>query len=330
MDTKSKEPKSEHEAKYKELRPRYEKLAEEIQYAINKRLEDEDIKVDAVTHRAKTIDSFLEKIERKPYDDPLKEITDLAGVRVVCLYESDLQKVEDIVRTKFEVEDEEDKRDDLGTDKMGYQGKHFVVELGSGYSGDRYEGLHGLRCEIQVRTVLQDAWAIISHHLVYKNEASIPDRLRRDVNNVAAMLEVAQGVFDKVREKRDGYIEEIQQKSDDRSSFLSQPVNFDTLAAYTKWKYTNLEISEFVHGIMIDRLNLSKYQSLQDIDDIVNAASPAVEAFLKAKPSFPNTGTTILLVSFSFLDMNFRKMFGWPSEVLKIFEKYEHLIRTKQ
>lgn len=67
------------------------------------------------------------------------------------MYESDVPKVEKIVRSEFKVNEDIDKRNDLGTDKMGYKGLHFVVELGKGYSGARYDELQGLKCEIQVR-----------------------------------------------------------------------------------------------------------------------------------------------------------------------------------
>ena len=331
MGVKSKENLSEYEAKYRELRPGYEKLAEEIQFAIEKKLKAKDIKVAAVTYRAKVVEKFLEKIERKFYDNPLKEVTDLAGVRVVCLYESDLPKVKEIVRTEFKVNEEIDKREDLGTDKMGYQGKHFVVELGKGYSGARYNELQGLKCEIQVRTVLQDAWAIISHHLVYKNEDSVPEKFRRDLNNVAAMLEVAQMVFDNVRKKRDHYRDELKQKRKlkDSSAFLSQPVNYDTLEAYTKWKFPNLQISKQWHERMVADLNVTKYHSLQDIDDIVEAAAPAVEAYRQQRQDMFKAGTAFLTKSLGFVDKEFRVRHPFAEATLVAFEEFKDLVGAK-
>ncbi len=76
--------------------------------------------------------------------------------------------------------------------------------------------------EIQVRTILQDALAIIDHQLVYMNEGSTPERLRRDLNNVASLLEIAQGIFDTVREKRIAYVNEIQQKKEDPQPSLDR------------------------------------------------------------------------------------------------------------
>jgi ppGpp synthetase/RelA/SpoT-type nucleotidyltranferase len=286
--------------------------------------------VDRVTYRAKTIEKFLEKIDRKRcYDDPLKRITDLAGVRVVCLYDSDLQKIEDIIRTEFKVHYKKDKREYLGIDKMGYQGMHFIVELNKKYYGPRYDDLPGFMCEIQVRTVLHDAWAIISHHLVYKSKASVPEKFRRDLNNVASTLEVAQVVFDNVRDNRDHYTEEIQQKQDNRESFLSQPVDYDTLKAYTKWEYPKFEISKKWHPRMVEDLILSKYHSLQEIDDIVKAAKPAVDAYYQQRPDLFKFGTAFLTKSLGFTDKEFREQHAFGQPTRDAFEKYKHLVRAK-
>ena len=159
------------------------------------------------------------------------------GIRIVCSYELDLEVVSGILKNNFDVHEDIDKLHDLGVDRMGYHGNHYVVTLGSRYSGTRYDGITQLKCEIQVRTILQDAWAIISHQLVYKNEHAIPTRLRRDLNNVASLLEIAQGVFDSVRDKRSSYIEEIQQKEQNPNQFLAQAIDLDTLLAYAEWKF---------------------------------------------------------------------------------------------
>lgn len=181
------------------------------------------------------------------------------------------------------------------------------------------------------QAVLQDAWAIISHHLVYKSEASIPERLIRDVNNVASLLEIAQGVFDNVQEKRDQYIEEIKQKQklEDSSAFLSLPVNYDTLEAYTKWKFPKLQISKQWHERMVADLNVTKYYSLQYIDDIVEAAAPVVEAYHLQSPDFFKSGTDFLTKSLGFIDVDFRKQHPFAQITLDAFEKYKHFVRTK-
>ncbi|MCF7982486.1 MAG: RelA/SpoT domain-containing protein, partial [Pseudomonadales bacterium] len=142
-------------SEYKGIRHFYKKLVEEVKYVLNERLKPSDVRVADISGRAKTPDSLKKKIESKKYKTPLNDITDLAGVRVVCYYESDLAIANEIIRSAFQVHEHIDKNDDLGVDKMGYHGTHFVIPLGSPYSGARYDGSINLSCEIQVRTVLQ-------------------------------------------------------------------------------------------------------------------------------------------------------------------------------
>src|SRR5215213_2751506 len=69
--------------------PDYSQLCTEVAYILEKKLKAEAIETAMVVWRAKTLKSFLEKIERKKYGQPFEEITDFAGVRVVALYISD-------------------------------------------------------------------------------------------------------------------------------------------------------------------------------------------------------------------------------------------------
>src|ERR1700751_1417942 len=77
-------------------RPDYEALCTEVVYILKKRFKQLEIVVADVPSRAKTLKSFLEKIRRKNYEDPLKNIQDFAGIRVVCLYKRDVDRIEAI------------------------------------------------------------------------------------------------------------------------------------------------------------------------------------------------------------------------------------------
>ena len=57
-------------------------------------------------------------------------------------------------------------------------------------------GLHGIKFEIQCRTILQNAWASVSHRLAYKGEASIPEALRKDFHALAGLFYVADKHFE--------------------------------------------------------------------------------------------------------------------------------------
>jgi putative GTP pyrophosphokinase len=209
---------------------------------------------------------------------------------------------------------------------MGYNGKAFVVTLGTRYAGGRYENITDLACEIQVRTILQDAWAIIDHQLIYKNEESTPERLRRDLNNVASLLEIAQGIFDSVKEKRAAYVSEIQQKKEDPPTFLAQPLDFDTVIAYTRWKFPDRGASEKLTQILLRDINLSDYPTLQQLDTVVDRARAAVEAYQKENPDWFKTGTDFLTKSLGFVDPKFRATHGFAARTRGAFDKFQSLV----
>src|SRR5262245_50814191 len=135
------------------IRPDYEQLCTEVKYILRKRIVTRGVETAAGISRAKTLDSFLEKLQRKHYDKPLDEITDLAGVRGICLYKSDLARVAELIRAEFEVHEEVVKLAELGVDQFGYGASHFLVRLGRTSSGARYDDLKHLLCEIQVVAV---------------------------------------------------------------------------------------------------------------------------------------------------------------------------------
>jgi ppGpp synthetase/RelA/SpoT-type nucleotidyltranferase len=312
--------------KYAEMHPKYERLAQEVRRVLETKLAEAGLAPVSVAHRAKDIDSLAAKITRKNYTDPFSETTDLAGVRAVCAYESELASVAKVIEANFKVKERIDKARDLGVDRMGYNGKAFVIVLGDRYAGGVYDAITDLGCEIQVRTILQDAWAIIDHQLVYKNEESTPERLRRDLNNVASLLEIAQGIFDSVKEKRATYITEIQQKKEDPPAFLAQPLDFDTVLAYTKWKFPNHKPSEKLTQILLRDIDLGKYPSLRQLDAVVDLAKPAVDAYQKENPDWFNDGTDFLTKSLGFVDLKFRKKHGFAPRTRAAFEKFQKLV----
>ncbi len=313
---------------FNRFRPFYERLVEEVQYVLREKLRTANIKTATLAGRAKDIDSFRAKVSKKHYSKPLEEITDFAGVRVVCHYEMDAAQIAEIIRSEFTVCEHVDKSLGLGIDKMGYGGAHFIVLLGSRYSGGRYEGISDLKCEIQVRTVLQDAWAMISHQLAYKNEESVPPRLQRDLNNVSALLEIAQRTFDNVRERRAAYVSEIQEKEKDPPQFLAQLVDYETLLAYSRWKYPDLPASDKLNSRLLQDLDQASYPTLAQIDRVVKLAERAVEAYRQENPEWFTHSTDFLTKSLGFVDESFLAKHGFGKRTRDAIARYKHLVKT--
>jgi putative GTP pyrophosphokinase len=248
----------------------YVALCSEVAYILDKATKRSHIQTASVTWRSKSLNSFLEKIQRKDYADPFNEITDRAGVRVVCHYGPDCGVVADIVRSQFEVLESQDKGLALGTDRFGYAAQHFLVRLGKHSTGARYDDLRQLVCEIQVRTVLQDAWAVLEHHLFYKNER-IPTELLRTVNSLAAMLEHVDVGFNNLRGQRDLYLEQVRESRADSERFLLNELTIDTFVEYLKWKFANrpVERSEGQVRRVLADLDRQRFRLLSDLDDTI-------------------------------------------------------------
>jgi hypothetical protein len=136
--------------------------------------------------------------------------------------------VRKIIRDEFTILEELNKFDELGADRFGYGAWHFIVRLGQRTAGARYEDLRELLCEIQVRTVAQDAWAILQHHLVYKQESGVPARIQRQLNALAGQFETADELFDKLRKDREDYLEQVRQSPD----LSTVALDLDTFTEY--------------------------------------------------------------------------------------------------
>jgi ppGpp synthetase/RelA/SpoT-type nucleotidyltranferase len=250
----------------------YEQLCTEVAYILGKRLRDNNIKYSSITYRTKKLESFLKKLKRKKYRNPFSEITDISGVRIVCLYRDDLHKIESVIQKEFNVLEKVDKIAEQGTDTFGYSAVHFVAKLGQRSTGARYDDLKDIAFEIQTRTILQDAWAIINHHLAYKQEADVPDSLKRRLNSLVGLFETADFTFEEIRNEREKYVQEVQNKKEDREAFLDQKIDLDTLNAYSEWKFPSLTIDgkNYISKLIKD-LEKNKYRKLKDIDIVVNS-----------------------------------------------------------
>ncbi|WP_406304474.1 hypothetical protein OHA61_22040 [Streptomyces sp. NBC_00885] len=181
---------------YRSRRKEYEALCEELEFSLKKKLNDAGIKWHSITSRVKELESFLEKVERKEYADPFGQAEDLAGARIVCLFMLDLDRVGEVISAIFDVLDKEDKINEGEASAFGYMSHHYICKLSDRYSGERYDSIKGMKFEIQVRTILMDAWANMSHYLSYKNEESIPQDLVKDFHALSGLLYVGDRHFE--------------------------------------------------------------------------------------------------------------------------------------
>jgi ppGpp synthetase/RelA/SpoT-type nucleotidyltranferase len=196
---------------YRERRGLYLEFARCIKTLLDESLRGSDVKAQSVDARAKTIDSFTKKASlphpldptRPKYEDPLRDITDMAGVRVVTFLPTGVEKVGAAVEAQFEIVEQEDKFDRLSLEeRFGYASVHYLVRLRDNRTSLlEYRRFAGLIGEIQVRTILQHAWAEIEHDIEYKGADSVAGSVRRRFLAVAGMLEIADREFQSIQEE---------------------------------------------------------------------------------------------------------------------------------
>lgn len=207
-------------AEYREKLSTYDEFATACRVLVEKLLRPKEIRVHSVTCRAKTKDRLREKLARpeKEYG-ALTDITDLAGVRIITHFADEVDDIATIIEREFAVIPEEsiDKRQVLDPDRFGYLSLHYVCTLpGRRTRLAEYSPYRGLICEIQVRSVLQHAWAEIEHDLGYKSPEAIPRPIRRRFSRLAALLETADDEFMRIRDELARYASEVRKDIDEK------------------------------------------------------------------------------------------------------------------
>lgn len=144
--------------------------------------------IETVKSRIKTPDSIAKKLEKKnlpvTFESMMLNLNDIAGVRVICPYISDIYTVRDMLLKQPDIKliHQHDYIDE--PKESGYRSLHIVIEIPVYLS----KTAHNVRVEIQLRTIAMDFWASLEHELHYKNDAVVPDSIRRELFRVAETI----------------------------------------------------------------------------------------------------------------------------------------------
>ena len=167
--------------------------------AVTGLLDDAGINYLSVTARTKTVASFAAKADRtvdgaRLYTDPLSEITDQVGVRVITYLRDDVATVANLLGEEMQLLDDRDMGVETASEgRWGYASRHLLVAV----EGEQQPA------SVQVRTILQHAWAEFEHDVRYKGsvpEEDAPD-LDRRFTLAAGLLELADREFSAIRER---------------------------------------------------------------------------------------------------------------------------------
>ena len=171
-----------------------------------------------VQARPKSIASFGEKIWRKraKYRAPVNRMTDLCGARVITHTAAQVRAVSEFIEEHFEIDWENtvDVSQRLAPTEFGYRSVHYIVKFRRGSFPTPEVDVEvpavlyrmpNRRAEIQVRTVLEHAWADICHDLIYKSPFRVPLQWVREVAGLAALLETADSAVARIQHGLESY-----------------------------------------------------------------------------------------------------------------------------
>jgi predicted RNase H-like nuclease/ppGpp synthetase/RelA/SpoT-type nucleotidyltranferase len=209
--------------RYAEQQPRLREVTDRVVDLVTTLLDDAGINYLSVTGRAKSVASFAAKADRtvggRPlYVDPLEEITDQIGVRVITYLHSDVAAVADLLRDQLTILDDRDMGQETAREgRFGYASRHLLVTADAdGDVSPEVTAIRGHRAQVQVRTVLQHAWAEFEHAIRYKGtvpEEHAPD-LDRRFTLAAGLLELADREFSLIRDRLQEAVPEEPETSD--------------------------------------------------------------------------------------------------------------------
>lgn len=249
--------------------------------------------------RIKSFDSYYKKaIRLKPelvsVPNNFVCVSDIIGIRVICAFIEDLAAVLTQIEENFVVLEVENKAATQSFKEFGYDSIHVLIEIPEDCFPNKsdfdFKIPENLVCEIQIRTILQDAWAEVEHELIYKGEFSPFDTpLRRKLASINASLSLADIIFQEIRD----YQKQLQSEVDERRFSFYQQVDEKTghIGEVAKKNIPITDVSPFVRGT-IDDLILSAMHA-HNAGDFEKAVSIYTQ-ILEATPAPSNVVLSVI------------------------------------
>ena len=153
--------------------------------------------IESVQGRVKTVSSILEKMKKKgiPFEHLEDMVEDIAGVRIICQFVEDIEKVSTLIRMRSDMEVLQQKNYLENKKASGYRSYHLIVS----YVVETIKGPKRIRVEIQIRTMAMNFWATTEHSLQYKYKGSIPEHVSGQLERISDAIFVLDNEMSQVR-----------------------------------------------------------------------------------------------------------------------------------
>ena len=144
--------------------------------------------IEHIKSRIKTPESIVKKLRRRGQESTIenmvKYVNDIAGVRIICSFNSDIYRVANILANQNDINVLSIKDYIKNPKESGYKSYHMIVTVPIFLS----DGVVDTKVEIQIRTVAMDFWASLEHKINYKYEGDAPEHIKRELFECAEMI----------------------------------------------------------------------------------------------------------------------------------------------
>ncbi len=209
-------------ALYEKQLPVYRAALQQLVQDIRLILEQQGL-TPAIKYRVKSFEAYLDKRHKQdsaPAGQRAPTINDFFGLRIVSPFLEDIETISSLIAANFQVLETERKANQHSFREFGYDSVHLAIRLEKQPTGRLMPGVRRV-CEIQLRTILQDAWAEVEHELVYKSDISLPNQsIRRKLASLNATLTLSDLIFQEIRD----YQKELRLHGRKRRASVEQPV----------------------------------------------------------------------------------------------------------
>lgn len=139
--------------------------------------------IESVIGRVKSVASILEKLQKKniPFEEVEEQVEDIAGIRIICQFVEDIEKVAQMILERRDIELKSEKDYIKHIKPSGYRSYHLIIY----YTVETLKGPKKLQVELQIRTMAMNFWATIEHSLQYKYKRNIPAHVAERLSKAA-------------------------------------------------------------------------------------------------------------------------------------------------
>ena len=262
------------------------------------------VQIDTITYRIKEKEECISKFKRK-YLTEIENInksyeiqdhiTDLVGLRVVCLHLDDIKEIQKLIESNFTEIDITDKSSllDSTEDKFGYKGLHLDLMINEQRSSlPEYAKFKNISFELQVRTIIQDAWSVLDHKIKYKR--NIPIELKRRINRLSALFEVADEEFLRIKGETQKEQEKAKTEIKDKTKELEDNLDVFNFLFVAEQHFPTYHFMEYkADGFVGEILRIDSSFSTATLINSLETYKTIVEEYSMSTGSYMNPYTII-------------------------------------